>query len=121
MYNFPANARVTKRVPAAPQVLRLSSPTEGLKARVVSLLRASERYTKTDMVYVTTSGFWLILGQSVSAVATLGLAIAFANLLDQELYGNYKYALAVASVMGTLTLTGFTSAVMRSKLLQKAL
>ena len=78
------------------------------------LLRRSERYLKTDMVYLTSGGFWLFFGQAVSTVAALGLAVAFANLIEPEKYGNYRYVLAMASIIGAFTLTGLTTAVTRA-------
>lgn len=85
-----------------------------LRNRVYRFLRASERYTKTDMVYLTSGGFWLFLGQSVGVVAAFILAVAFANLIEPEKYGNYKYVLSLASIIGALTLTGLTTAVTRA-------
>lgn len=77
-------------------------------------LKWSERYIKTDMLYLTSGGFWLFFGQGVSTLAALLLAIAFANLIEPEKYGNYKYVLALASTIGALTLTGLTTAVTRA-------
>ncbi len=84
-----------------------------LKVRSYRLLRFLERYTKTDMVYLTSGGFWLFAGQALSALSALILAVAFANLVEPEKYGNYKYILSLAGIIGTLTLTGFGTAVAR--------
>lgn len=80
----------------------------------VRVLRWSERYTKTDMVYLAQGGFWLYLGNAITMAVSLGTAIAFANLLSPELYGNYKYILSVTGVLGALTLSGLGTAVTRS-------
>ncbi len=80
----------------------------------VRVLRWSERYTKTDMVYLVQGGFWLYLGNAITMAVSLGTAIAFANLLSPELYGNYKYILSVTGVLGALTLSGLGTAVTRS-------
>jgi len=71
-----------------------------------NLLRWSEKYFKTDMVYLFKGSFWLTLSQGLAAVASFLLAIAFANLLPKEAYGNYKYILSLSGIIGTLGLTG---------------
>ena len=82
-----------------------------LLARAERLLRWSEKYMKTDMVYLAKGGFWLMLGQAVSAAAGLLLAIGFANLLPSDVYGKYKFILSLAGIITTFTLTGMGTAV----------
>jgi len=81
------------------------------KVKIYNLLRWSEQYTKTDMVYLTKGGFWLTLGQIVSLLSAFLLAVIFANLLSKETYGIYKYALSLSGVLTALTLTGMSTAV----------
>ena len=77
-----------------------------LKHATYRLLRKSERYFKTDMVYVARGGFWVTAGNIVSALAAFGLAVAYANLLPKESYGTYKYILSLAGIIGAFSLTG---------------
>lgn len=88
-----------------------------LRHKLYRLLRYSEKYTQTDMVYLAKGGFWLTFGQSIAMISSFLLAIAFANLLPKEVYGQYKYIL---SILGILLLsnvgginTAFTRAVAR--------
>ncbi|MEK7538898.1 MAG: oligosaccharide flippase family protein [Patescibacteria group bacterium] len=87
---------------------------ERAKITAYQLLRKSEKYTKTDMVYLTKGGFWLGVGQIISSVAIFSLAIAFANLMSQETYGTYKYVLSITGLLTILTLRGVDSAVLQS-------
>ncbi|MGE5541238.1 MAG: lipopolysaccharide biosynthesis protein [Bacillota bacterium] len=84
---------------------------EWLKVRAVTVLRWSERYTKTDMVYLASGGIWLLLGQAVALGLSLLLAVAFGHLASQDLYGNYKYALSLAGVLGVFSLSGMSTAI----------
>ncbi len=84
-----------------------------LKNKLYRGLRASEQYTKTDMVYLARGGLWLGSGQIWGAVIAFGLSLAFANLLTPESYGIYKYVLSVAGIIGALTLTGMGTAVIQ--------
>ena len=83
---------------------------EKTKNLIYSLLKKSERYTQTDMVYLAKGGFWLTLGQIISTAAFFLLAIAFANLLDPTTYGNYKYILSLVGMLSIFTLTGMGTA-----------
>src|SRR3989344_3576832 len=85
-----------------------------MKNRLVNLLRWSEQYTKTDMVYLASGGFWLGLGQIVASGSVFLTSIAFANLLAPELYGIYKYVLSVFGMLAITTLFGMDSAVTQS-------
>lgn len=75
------------------------------------LLRKSEGFFKTDMVYLARGGFWLTLGQGISSVSTFLLTIAFANLLPKETYGIYKYVISIAGILTVLTLRGMDLAI----------
>jgi O-antigen/teichoic acid export membrane protein len=77
-------------------------------------LRWSERYTKTDMVYLTKGGSWTMVNRIISTGAGLALTIGFANLLSQDAFGNYKYVLTLASLFSVVSLTGMNAAVTRA-------
>ncbi len=81
------------------------------KIRLYNLLHWSQKYTKTDMVYLAKGGSWLTLGQIVSTIASFLSAIAFANLLPRETYGQYKYILSLASILAIPTLSGMNTAI----------
>lgn len=85
-----------------------------LSSRLHRLLRSSEKYTKTDMVYLSRGGTWLTLGQVVSAVASFLLTIAFANLLPQETYGTYKYILSVCGILAIPALSEMSTAIIHA-------
>ena len=74
-------------------------------------LRKTQKYTKTDNVYLAKGGFWLTAGQIISASAGFLLAIAFANLLDPTTYGNYKYILSLMGILGIFCLPGIGTAI----------
>ena len=85
-----------------------------LKGRLVRVLFWSQAYVKTDMVYLASGGFWLILAQVISSLSALALAIAFANLVPPETYGTYKYVLSLAGIFAIFSLPGMTTALARA-------
>ncbi len=84
------------------------------QGRIEWIQRWLDRLFKTDVSYLFSGGFWLLFGQGITMFASLGLAVAFANLIEPEKYGNYKYILTLASIISAFTLTGLTTAVTRA-------
>jgi O-antigen/teichoic acid export membrane protein len=87
---------------------------ERLQARGTALLRFSERYTKTDMVYAAHGGFWLALSQAVQVASGLVLSVAFANFLPKESYGIYQFIMSGAVIISVFTLGGMKTAIIRA-------
>jgi O-antigen/teichoic acid export membrane protein len=85
-----------------------------IQALLVRFLRWTERYVKTDMVYLAHGGFWVIAGQAVSSGSVFLLAVAFANLVPAEVYGTYKYILSVAGIFAIFALPGMNTALMQT-------
>jgi O-antigen/teichoic acid export membrane protein len=81
------------------------------KEAAYRLLRRSEKYTRTDMVYLAQGGFWQTFGQVGTALLSFALVLAFANLLPKETYGTYKYILSLAAIFNIFILTGMNQAV----------
>ncbi len=88
--------------------------SEKARSLTYRLLRRSEKYIKTDMVYLAKGGFWITLGQIVSTLSVFFLAIAFANLVPPETYGTYKYLLSIAGIFAIFTLPGMSTAIARA-------
>ena len=81
---------------------------------IYRLLRWSEKYTKTDMVYLAKGGGWMLFGRAVGMAATFFLSLALANLLPKETFGQYKYVISIANVLSLFTLSGMGTAVARA-------
>lgn len=84
---------------------------EILKQKAHGALRWSEGFFKTDMVYVAQGGFWLGIGQVLSALIAFFSSIFFANYVSKDIYGNYKFIIAATSILGSLALTGMGTVV----------
>ncbi len=75
-----------------------------IKHRLYNLLKWSEKYTKTDMIYLARGSFWTSSGQILSFVSMFLIAVAFANLIPRETYGQYKYILSIVGLFGIFNL-----------------
>ena len=82
-----------------------------LQKHIYRILRWSEKYTKTDMVYLFTSGVWGNLGAFSVSLFSFILYIAFAHFLSKESYGTYQYLLSISAIVGGFTLMGMNTAV----------
>lgn len=87
---------------------------ETLKNRVVAALRWSERYTKTDMVYLASGGMWLGLAQLTASISAFVVTVILANLLTQETLGEYRFLLSSLLVFSAFSLPGIRPALLES-------
>ncbi|HNV97060.1 MAG TPA: oligosaccharide flippase family protein [bacterium] len=81
---------------------------------IYKILKKSEKFFQTDMIYLAKNGFWLTLGQIISAISSFLLAITFANFLPKEIYGTYKYILSMIGILSIFTLSGINTSLTRS-------
>ncbi len=84
---------------------------ENLKIKIISVLRWSERYTNTDMIYLIKNSFWLNANTFIVTILSFVLSIAFAKYLSKEVFGTYQFLISISTIIGALTLTGMNSAV----------
>lgn len=89
-------------------------PSLSLRERLHGILRFTERYTRTDMVYLTKGGFWLALDEIGGGIVALLLSIAFAHYLPKDVYGTYRYFVALYWTLTAFTMTGLPTAVSRA-------
>lgn len=82
--------------------------------RLIRVLRWSEKYTKTDMLYLTSGGFWLTVSNVLGAITSFATSIAFANWLPQETYGVFRYVISVLPILTIPTLIGIDTALTRA-------
>ena len=87
---------------------------ERTRLAIYRLLRRSESYTKTDMVYLAKGSFWLTILQITGTISGFFLSVAFANFFPKHEYGIYKYILSVGGIIGAFTLTGLGPAIMQA-------
>jgi O-antigen/teichoic acid export membrane protein len=85
-----------------------------IKQKAHTLLRKSETYFKTDMLYLAKGGSWLTFGQLITSASSFVLSVAFANLMPQAAYGTYRYVTSLAATLSAFSLTGVGTAVTQS-------
>ena len=78
------------------------------------MIRKSEVFFKTDMVYLTKGGSWLSLSQGIAMLSGFFLSITFANLFPKESFGTYKFVLSMVSILAIFSFTGLSTSVIQS-------
>lgn len=82
-----------------------------LQHHTVRALRWTEKYTKTDMVYLASVGWWTNLSFVITSGLAFLLSAAFANLLPRDAYGTYQYLISLSAMLTAICLTGMGGAV----------
>ncbi|MFP4617000.1 MAG: oligosaccharide flippase family protein [Candidatus Paceibacterota bacterium] len=85
-----------------------------VKKRIARLLRWSEKYTKTDMIYIARGGFWMVLTRVFLLIISFATLAAFGNLLPSETYGTYQFIISTVGILSITALPGLGSAMIRS-------
>lgn len=85
-----------------------------MKDKFLHILRKTEKYTKTDMVYLFSGNFWLTFKKILLVSISFILSVGFANLLSPDTYGKYKYIFTVFAILSIPTLPGMSQSIMRS-------
>lgn len=76
------------------------------------ILSQSINTLKKHYNYYIINGAWLGLSQVINALVSFTGAIALAFFLDQNTYGEYRYLLSIAGVIGVFYLSGYSITVL---------
>ena len=87
---------------------------QDVKNKIVHLLRWSERYTKTDMLYLAKGGFWITFGRVIGAGSGFLLTLLLANTISKEALGNYKFIQSFTGIITAFSLSGLGTAIIQS-------
>ena len=80
----------------------------------ISFLRWSERYTKTDMVYLVQGASWLTLTQIVASLSGFVLLYVLANELTPQTLGEYRFLITGFTLVCVVSLPGMRTALRES-------
>ncbi len=82
-----------------------------IKNKTKKFLLWSQKYTRLDMVYIASSGFWTTASFGINTLLSVGLTFVFANFIPKETYGLYKYIMSLSGALAFLTFSGMNTAV----------
>ena len=73
-----------------------------------------ERKSKIDLRYFAKGGAWLSGSQFLLSLLAIVSATAFSRFLDPQIFGQYRFILSLVGIFSLTTLTGMTTALIRS-------
>jgi len=79
-------------------------------SKTTRVLNVIQKYTKVDMRYLATSGFWLGSQQVITVVASFALSVVMANFVSKTDYGTYRFFLSIFAVFLVFSLPGISVA-----------
>lgn len=85
-----------------------------LKLKFNGILNWSQKYTRTDMKYITKGSFWITGGTAILAIISIITMIAFANLLSVQSYGIYQFVISTAGVLSIFALPSIGTALVQA-------
>jgi len=85
-----------------------------MKNKIKNLLLWTQKYTKTDMIYIAKGGFWLSTGKAGTILISLATMAAFANWLSVKTFGTYQFVISIAGLAAIAGLPGIKTALVRS-------
>jgi len=84
------------------------------KNKIKEFLIWSQKYTKTDMVYVAKGGIWWIIDNVVIVLLSFATMTAFSYWVAKEVFGAYQYIISIVTILGVFTLPGMQNAIVRA-------
>lgn len=84
-----------------------------ISQKLAEFLHWSQKYTKTDMIYATKGGFWILTEKiGIFIVSFITMAV-FGRWLPKEVYGTYQFVIAGLGIAGIFALSGMSTALVR--------
>ena len=66
-----------------------------IRQKIKEILIWSQKYTKTDMVYLVKGSFWTSLGKLFSTLSGLIILIILTRYVSKEIVGQYNFFLSI--------------------------
>lgn len=85
-----------------------------IKDKLYSLSQKYGRKMGLDLTYFMKNGFYTVLRQGIEGVAGIFLAIVFARLASQEIYGQYQFILSIFATVSILSIPGLNVSLINS-------
>ena len=85
-----------------------------IRNKIYKILRSSEKYLGTDMIYIAKGSSWLFLSQIVLGLISFLTLLIFSYFLPKEVFGTYRYVLSFVSILAIFALPGINTAINRT-------
>ncbi len=85
-----------------------------IKEKTITFLCWTEKYTKTDMVYLAKGGFWILSSQFLIAIFAFAITWFLTNFLPKEIFGEYRFLISLIPLLAIFTFLNMGNAITQS-------
>lgn len=78
------------------------------------MIKRLSKLLNVDFLYLLRGGSVLGVGHTIGVFSGFFLSLIFANYVDGNTYGTFKYIVSIAGILGAFTLSGVTTTIMQS-------
>ena len=85
-----------------------------MKNKIYQFIYKLQRYFKIDFFYLIKGETWLILGKVINSIVVFITALAWANWIDRDIYGNYQYIFSLVGIVSIFSLPEMEAAIIQA-------
>lgn len=80
-----------------------------IKQKIKKILLWSQKYTKTDMIYLAKGSFWTGIGKLFSTLSGLIILIFLTRFVSKEVVGQYNFYLSILAIIAVFSIPGLNT------------
>lgn len=80
-----------------------------IKQKIKEILIWSQKYTKTDMIYLAKNSFWTGIGKFFSSISGLIILIVLTRFVSKDVVGQYNFFLSILAIIAIFSIPGLNT------------
>ncbi|HQF57482.1 MAG TPA: oligosaccharide flippase family protein [Candidatus Magasanikbacteria bacterium] len=80
-----------------------------IKQKIKKILLWSQKYTKTDMVYLFKNSFWTSIGKFFSTISGIIVLIFLTRYISKDIVGQYNFYLSILAIIAIFSIPGLNT------------
>lgn len=80
-----------------------------IKQKIKEILLWSQKYTKTDMIYLVKNSFWTGIGKFFSSISGLIILIVLTRFVSKDIVGQYNFFLSILAIIAIFSIPGLNT------------
>ena len=80
-----------------------------IKQKIKKILLWSQKYTKTDMIYLFKNSFWTSVGKFFSSLSGILVLVFLTRYVSKDIMGQYNFYLSLLSIIAIFSISGLNT------------
>jgi PST family polysaccharide transporter len=80
-----------------------------IKQKIKEILIWSQKYTKTDMIYLAKNSFWTSIGKFFATISGILVLIFLTKYVSKDIVGQYNFFLAILAIISIFSIPGLNT------------